>query len=203
MKHGAWSVMGVTVVGSLALVACFGQSGGTGGDGGFAFDASHGDVSVDGPSGSDAAPSDASEAGGGDAGLEGGTTNLGRVWHELEEQGTCNGLWTRQGQTPTFTSVWANCGGTTATITITIVGTAVTAQRTQDSGGNDCTYTGTLSADGLSVTGTYHCALYNPPAPGAWSATIDYGTGDGGTDAASDAPADAPTDAPTDAPSDG
>jgi hypothetical protein len=177
------------------LAACFGSSsGGTGP--GAQFDAGIDGAAFDGTAAQDTgAPAEDSATGTTDAGAsldassdappEAGPFDLGVAWHEIEENGNCHGLWTRQGTTNVFSSVWADCGGTTATITITVAGTTVTAQRTMDSGGNDCTYTGTLDASGTSVTGTYTCMLYMPPPPGAWSATIDLG-GDAGADGSTD-----------------
>ncbi len=180
---------GVCAAVALALSACFSSSSSPSGPGA-SFDSGALDVtSLDGNVEPEAGPlPDASAPL--DAGTsEAGTTNLGTVWHELEENNSCSGLWTRIGTTSSFSSVWANCNGTTAVMVISIVGTSVTAQRTMDSGGNDCTYTGTLSADALSVTGTYKCVLYQPPPPGAWSATIDYGPADAASEAAiTDAP---------------
>jgi hypothetical protein len=77
------------------------------------------------------------------------------------------------GSSSTFSGV--QCGGNTFTLTITIVGTNVTVNRTDSADGNNCVYTGTLS--GVMVTGTYSCTIYQPPAPGAWSATIVYADG--------------------------
>lgn len=54
----------------------------------------------------------------------------------------------------------------------------VSVQRRQSSDGNDCDYTGTLSADRNSVSGTYRCTKY-PPADPTWRATISRQGGSG------------------------
>jgi hypothetical protein len=181
----------VAIVAS-GVMACFGSSSGgpsssarfDAGDDGPAFDGTASPDTGGAPRDSSVTPDVGTEASA-EAGANGGSFDLGVAWHEIEENGNCHGLWTRQGVANVFSSVWADCGGTTATITITFSGTTVTVQRTMDSGGNDCTYTGTIDATGLMVSGTYECVLYMPPPPGAWSATIDLG-GDAGGDAATD-----------------
>jgi hypothetical protein len=59
----------------------------------------------------------------------------------------------------------------TASLTITVTGSSVSVDRTNSSDGNDCTYTGMLSADCMVVIGTYTCSKDNGSS-GKWSATI-------------------------------
>jgi hypothetical protein len=99
------------------------------------------------------------------------TNPYGEIWNDIEASGNCHGTWTRIGQTHVFSAVWSDCK-VTATLDITITGLQVSIVRTESSDGNNCTYQGTLSADGLSVAGTYSCTL-NPPSNPNWNATIE------------------------------
>ena len=96
---------------------------------------------------------------------------LGAVWNEIEASGACMSKWTRQGSTSMFTDQQGPPCNVTASLTITISGSSVSVSRTNSSDTNDCTYTGMLSADCSSVTGTYTCTRDNGAA-GKWSATI-------------------------------
>jgi hypothetical protein len=96
---------------------------------------------------------------------------LGAVWNEIEANGACMSKWTRQGSTSMFTDQQGAPCSVTASLTITITGSSVSVSRTNSSDSNDCTYTGMLSADCSSVTGTYTCTRDNGAA-GKWSATI-------------------------------
>ncbi|GAK42898.1 hypothetical protein TCA2_5391 [Paenibacillus sp. TCA20] len=58
----------------------------------------------------------------------------------------------------------------TAVLTINISGNNVQVLRRNSSDGNNCTYTGTLAADGRTVTGTYTCTQ----GGGSWRATITF-----------------------------
>jgi hypothetical protein len=82
-----------------------------------------------------------------------------------------------------FTYDGSSCNGTvnTANLAITLNGSQVTAYRTPLTGAtDDCTYTGTMSANCLSITnGTYVCTGAGAGS-GAWSATINGQTGTAG-----------------------
>jgi hypothetical protein len=96
---------------------------------------------------------------------------LGAVWSETEANGTCISTWTRQGTTSMFTDNQGPPCNVTASLTITVTGSSVSVDRTNSSDGNDCTYTGMLSADCMVVVGTYTCSKDNGSS-GKWSATI-------------------------------
>ena len=96
---------------------------------------------------------------------------LGAVWSETEANGTCISTWTRQGTTSMFTDNQGPPCNVTASLTITVTGSSVSVDRTNSSDGNDCTYTGMLSAGCMVVIGTYTCSKDNGSS-GKWSATI-------------------------------
>jgi len=92
---------------------------------------------------------------------------LGRVWN-AQENGYA-GTWTRRGNSNVFDAVWVNGSSrVTAVMTMTIQGSDVHIARRQDSYGSNCDYTGRISADGRSVSGTHVCGT----AKYQWSATI-------------------------------
>lgn len=97
-------------------------------------------------------------------------TRLGRIWHVQE--GGWNGVWTRRGNSNVFDARWTMPGApeVTAVLTINIFGNNVQVLRRNSSDGNNCEYTGTLSGDGRTVTGTYRCTQ----GGGSWSATITF-----------------------------
>lgn len=94
--------------------------------------------------------------------------DLGIEWH-VQEDGW-SGVWRRRGSSNTFDARWTMPGAqpVTAVLTIFIFGNFVFVQRRYSSDGNDCIYTGTLSGDGRTVTGTYRCTR----GGGRWTATI-------------------------------
>jgi hypothetical protein len=96
---------------------------------------------------------------------------LGAVWNEIEAHGACVSKWTRQGSTSMFTDQQGAPCNVTASLTITLSGSSVSVSRTNSSDSNDCTYTGMLSSDCSSATGTYTCTRDNGVAE-KWSATI-------------------------------
>lgn len=95
---------------------------------------------------------------------------LGRIWYEQE--GGWNGVWVRRGNSNIFDARWTMAGApaVTAVLTINIFGNNVQVLRRNSSDGNDCTYTGTIAADGRTVTGTYTCIR----GGGSWRATITF-----------------------------
>lgn len=103
--------------------------------------------------------------------------NLGTVWDEREPSLTAYpGTWTRQGRSNVFHAQWAP--GSTATITITRTGNQIVARRTNDSEQTECTYNGTVQADGVTVSGKVACTIWitrsqrGPSRTFTWSATI-------------------------------
>ena len=82
----------------------------------------------------------------------GGGCGLGVRWTESENG--WDGQWVRRGSTNTFDATWRSGGTTvTSTLTIMVTGTQVHIQR-NDTDGVTVAYTGTVGADGISVTGT-------------------------------------------------
>lgn len=94
--------------------------------------------------------------------------DLGIEWHEQE--GPWIGVWRRRGNSNIFDARWTMPGAPaiTAVLTIYIFGNFVFVLRQNSSDGNDCAYTGTLSRDGRTVSGTYRCIR----GGGTWTATI-------------------------------
>lgn len=93
---------------------------------------------------------------------------LGRRWDVQE--GAWRAVWTRRGNSNNFDGRWTQPGQTavTAVLTITIEGNNVRVVRRNSSDGNNCTYRGTLSQNGRTVTGQFTCDR----GGGNWSATI-------------------------------
>ncbi|MBK8467292.1 MAG: hypothetical protein IPL32_15855 [Chloracidobacterium sp.] len=93
---------------------------------------------------------------------------LGTHWNAME--GPLTSIWIRRGTSNIFDGVatWGQPG--TTVNTVYRQGNTITVFRRESSDGNDCDYTGTLSPDGLTVSGTYQCTLYQ--AYPSWSATI-------------------------------
>lgn len=96
---------------------------------------------------------------------------LGTVWNETESDGSCATTWTRQGSTSTFTSAQVPPCHETATLTVVVSGTNVSAYWTTSSDGEDCNYFGTLSADCSTASGLFTCTG-NDAASGTWKAAI-------------------------------
>ncbi|WP_334077587.1 hypothetical protein [Paenibacillus sanfengchensis] len=94
--------------------------------------------------------------------------DLGVEWREQE--GGWSGVWRRRGSSNIFDARWTMPGvqPITAVLTIYIFGNFVFVLRQNSSDGNDCVYTGTLSGDGRTVTGTYRC----DQGGGTWTAII-------------------------------
>ena len=81
---------------------------------------------------------------------------LGTRWEVKDNVSTSS--WNRRGNSNTFDSRTVLQSGqfVEGVVTLGIVGNQVTAQRNHANWGT-CNYTGTLSSDGTSVTGTYSC----------------------------------------------
>ncbi|XID92300.1 hypothetical protein ACF3MZ_28170 [Paenibacillaceae bacterium WGS1546] len=103
-----------------------------------------------------------------------GQQALGVEWHEQE--GPWSGVWRRRGSSNIFDARWTMPGApaVTAVLAIYIFGNFVYVQRRNSSDGNDCDYTGTLSADGRTVSGNFRCIR----GGGTWTATIIRREGD-------------------------
>lgn len=95
---------------------------------------------------------------------------LGRIWYEQE--GGWNGVWVRRGNSNIFDARWTMPGAqdVTAVLTINISGNNVQIARRNGSDGNDCNYTGTIAADGRTVTGNFTCTQ----GGGTWRAMITF-----------------------------
>ncbi|MBN2981603.1 MULTISPECIES: hypothetical protein [Cohnella] len=91
-------------------------------------------------------------------------------WREQEDGWT--GVWRRLGNSNIFDARWTMPGAQdiTAVLTINIFDSNVQVLRRNSSDGNDCNYTGTIAADGRTVTGTYLCTR----GGGSWRATITF-----------------------------
>lgn len=99
-----------------------------------------------------------------------GQQQLGVEWREQEDGWT--GVWRRLGNSNIFDARWTMPGAQdiTAVLTINIFDSNVQVLRRNSSDGNDCNYTGTIAADGRTVTGTYLCTR----GGGSWRATITF-----------------------------
>jgi hypothetical protein len=98
---------------------------------------------------------------------------LGAEWSESE--GGFTGRWVRRGDSNVFDASW---GKITAVLTMTLSGNSVRIARRQSSDGNDCDYTGTIQADGVTVQGVYTCKVGAKDT--AWRATIRCGGSNSG-----------------------
>ncbi|MFQ5858678.1 MAG: hypothetical protein ACE5LU_24010 [Anaerolineae bacterium] len=107
---------------------------------------------------------------------------LGQYWDVVDTDGTWFGVWTRRGDSNVFDGRWTQSGyqDVVATLTIQLDGNQVTVERQDIGDANNfgvtgCSYTGTLAADGVSVSGSATCATRSgrrtPPV--RWSATIN------------------------------
>lgn len=94
---------------------------------------------------------------------------LGLLW--LEQEGDWRGRWTRRENSDLFDAIWSHPteNNVTAELKITRNGNNIVVIRTNSSDDNNCAYTGTVSDDGRSVTGTYTCDR----GGGNWNATIN------------------------------
>lgn len=94
--------------------------------------------------------------------------DLGSEWDEQE--GSWRGVWRRRGNSNIFDARWTMPGAQpiTAVLTMYQYGNFVFILRQNSSDGNNCAYTGTIAADGRTVSGTYRCNQ----GGGSWSATI-------------------------------
>jgi len=103
-----------------------------------------------------------------------GYAHWGSPWI-VEEVGGWRGTWNRRFSSPTFDAVYQAPNGAreTATISMRMVGNAITATRDQltpKRPGMQCEYRGTLAADRKSAAGTYGCTWATGTFP--WSAQI-------------------------------
>ncbi len=77
-----------------------------------------------------------------------------------ETEGNYTAVWTRRGNTNEYDAVWSRNGRqqVTAVISITTQGNRLIARRIQSSDGYLCEYEGTVSGDGVTITGTVNCS---------------------------------------------
>jgi|GEM_PF-1928840 len=108
----------------------------------------------------------------------GGGCGLGVSWDESESGWT--GKWTRRGNSNVFDAYWQKSGWTPINqiLTVTVSGSYVSIHRQDPSiSNNTCSYTGTIGADGVTVSGQYSCnnrgTIYGPAK---WSAKINCGS---------------------------
>jgi hypothetical protein len=73
--------------------------------------------------------------------------------------------------TATFSDQQAAPCNVTATVTVNVSGTNVTAYWTQSSNNDDCTYLGTFNANCTMITGLYTCDTLDAGS-GNWTVTI-------------------------------
>ncbi len=104
--------------------------------------------------------------------LSGGSSSC--RWDEAEYN--WKGTWIRRGNTNTYDATWTLAGqnNVTAVLTITRNGNAISINRTGSSDGTNCQYTGTVAADGKTITGTFTCTN-NSGYVANWMATINAG----------------------------
>jgi hypothetical protein len=74
-------------------------------------------------------------------------------------EGAYNGVWTRRGNTNEYDAVWTRGRQQiTGVLSITTQGNRVFIKRLQSTDGQLCEYEGTVSADGVTINGTYGCS---------------------------------------------
>lgn len=105
---------------------------------------------------------------------------LGRQWKETESG--WHGVWVRRGNSNVFDAHWGSGpGAIRAVLIMDLDGNTVTIRRRGSTDRNDCDYTGTIAADGVTVNGSYSCSregtlslLAAPSAvPKPWHARIE------------------------------
>jgi hypothetical protein len=97
---------------------------------------------------------------------------LGKSWSEREVLGVSNlmGTWTRVGTTQQFVAIWTNPTMVTSNVIIFAEGYQISVERLGTwAEPSFCSYSGTLTPDGLTVAGSYRCVGYGP---GSWTASI-------------------------------
>ena len=84
--------------------------------------------------------------------------------------GNWTGTWTRRGNSDIFDGVWIRGSQRVVTeVRVEISGNAIKATRYKSSDGYTCSYTGTLSWDGQTASGTSRCG---GGTAYSWNATI-------------------------------
>ena len=102
------------------------------------------------------------------------STDLGRIWRDATSG--WHGVWTRRGNSNTFDATWSRGSAqVTGVLRVTHTGNDVFVERIQSSDNNVCTRTGTIAADGRTVTGSQQCASH-PGQTFSWSAVIERGS---------------------------
>lgn len=97
---------------------------------------------------------------------------IGRRWAVINEFGS-RSVWTRVGDSNGFDAVYTYPDGSTFADKpkVTLNGRTVTARIDYDYGTGNCIYTGTLSPDGRTVSGTFTCTV-DPSRIAKWNAEI-------------------------------
>jgi len=97
---------------------------------------------------------------------------VGRRWTMINEYNS-RSVWTRIGDSNVFDAVYTYSDGSRYADKpkVTLNGLTVTARIDYDFGGGNCIYTGTLSPDGRSASGTFTCTI-DPGKRSKWNAEI-------------------------------
>ena len=97
---------------------------------------------------------------------------IGRRWTMVNEYNS-RSVWTRIGDSNVFDAVYTYADGSrfAEKPKVTLNGLTVTARIDYDYGTGNCIYTGTLSPDGRSVSGTFTCTI-DPGKRSKWNAEI-------------------------------
>lgn len=97
---------------------------------------------------------------------------IGKRWAMINEYGS-RSVWTRIGDSSVFHAVYTYADGSRFADKpmVTLDGRTITARIDYDFGIGNCIYTGTLSPDGRSASGTYTCTV-DPSKKSKWNADI-------------------------------
>jgi hypothetical protein len=96
---------------------------------------------------------------------------LGSVWTVTEAGNGCVSTWTRRGTSSTFDDRQGAPCNVTATLTVTLTGTNISAFWLTSSDDDDCNYVGMLNATCAIIVGDYTCTSADGGS-GNWSAAI-------------------------------
>jgi hypothetical protein len=91
---------------------------------------------------------------------------VGTRW--IEEESGFPSTWTRRGTSDVFDAIYPTIRVTTVN-TVTVSGSKVYITRTSGSNGDLCSYEGTMSPDGETITGAYRCSN---GGSALWKATV-------------------------------
>lgn len=96
---------------------------------------------------------------------------LGSVWTVTEAGNGCTSTWSRQGTSSTFDDRQGAPCNVSATVTVTLTGTNVSAFWITSSDNDDCNYVGMLNATCTMIVGDYTCTT-GDAGSGNWSVAI-------------------------------